>query len=60
MQRGGGNSGGSNGAYGGAGGSFGPKSINLEEIWSDLEGGIKIIFTNDRNIDIKRYMQLYT
>lgn len=50
MQRGGGSNGGS--SYG--------KQINLEEIWADLEGGIKIIFTSDQNISIPRYMQLYT
>lgn len=57
MQRGGG----SNGSYpGGNSGSSGLKQINLEEIWSDLEGGITNIFTSEKNISIPRYMQLYT
>lgn len=52
MQRGGGSTGGS---------SLG-RQINLEEIWSDLEGGISNIFTNDREVKIPRarYMELYT
>lgn len=57
MQRGGGSNGG--GSYGNSG-SSGLKQINLEEIWSDLEGGIKNIFTSDENIAIPRYMELYT
>lgn len=58
MQRGGGGSNGGS-SYGNSG-SSGLKQINLEEIWSDLEGGIKNIFTSDQNIAIPRYMQLYT
>uniref|UniRef100_A0A1B0GNU3 Cullin N-terminal domain-containing protein n=1 Tax=Phlebotomus papatasi TaxID=29031 RepID=A0A1B0GNU3_PHLPP len=41
-------------------GSTGLKPINLEEIWTDLEDGINQIYLRERNLIIKRYMELYT
>lgn len=38
----------------------GLKNINLEEIWSDLEEGIKQIYKREQRMLVPRYMQLYT
>lgn len=38
----------------------GLKNINLEEIWADLEEGIKQIYKKDGKMAVPRYMQLYT
>lgn len=38
----------------------GMKNINLEEIWADLEEGIKQIYKREQIMAIPRYMQLYT
>ena len=41
-------------------GATGLKNINLEEIWADLEEGIKQIYKKEQNLAVPRYMQLYT
>lgn len=38
----------------------GLKNINLEEIWADLEEGIKQIYKREDRMSVQRYMQLYT
>lgn len=38
----------------------GLKNINLEEIWADLEEGIKQIYKREDKMAVPRYMQLYT
>lgn len=41
-------------------GSTGLKHINLEEIWTDLEKGIKQIYEKEMSLSRPRYMELYT
>ncbi|XP_070509141.1 cullin-1 [Chironomus tepperi] len=38
----------------------GLRNINLEEIWADLEEGIKQIYKREQKMAVPRYMQLYT
>lgn len=38
----------------------GLKNINLEEIWADLEEGIRQIYKREERMSVNRYMQLYT
>lgn len=37
-----------------------PKHTNLDEIWTDLEQGIKQVFQQEQSLTTERYMQLYT
>ncbi|XP_062713965.1 cullin-1-like [Aedes albopictus] len=41
-------------------GATGLRNINLEEIWADLEGGIKQVYKQEQSLSPARYMQLYT
>ncbi|XP_062545423.1 cullin-1 isoform X1 [Armigeres subalbatus] len=41
-------------------GATGLRNINLEEIWADLEGGIKQVYKQEQSLSFARYMQLYT
>lgn len=36
------------------------KHTNLDEIWTDLEQGIKQVFQQEQSLTTERYMQLYT
>ncbi|KAG5681883.1 hypothetical protein PVAND_011290 [Polypedilum vanderplanki] len=38
----------------------GLRNINLEEVWADLEEGIKQIYKREQKMAVPRYMQLYT
>lgn len=41
-------------------GATGLRNINLEEIWADLEEGIKQVYKQEQSLRSARYMQLYT
>lgn len=41
-------------------GTSAQKHSNLDEIWTDLEQGIKQVFQQEQSLNRERYMQLYT
>ncbi|XP_075165056.1 cullin 1 [Haematobia irritans] len=44
----------------GSHGTSAQKHTNLDEIWTDLEKGIKQVFKREQSLTKERYMQLYT